>query len=201
MSTRDPHARLIACPECDALYEANPALRLDCARCHRRLVSPDRRAGLGVILLSILSVVLIWGAVTQPFLSIERFWVTRDATLLHAALAFEGPLAWLSVAVLTLVLVLPAVRLGLSLYVLGPLVAGRSPLPGAMRAFRWSEALKPFSMAEIFILGAGVALVKIVSLAQVTVGPAFWMFAALVVAIWVQDRLTCRFSVWEALER
>jgi paraquat-inducible protein A len=201
METTDPHSRLIACPECDALYEANPALRLECRRCHRLLVAPDRRAGLGVILLSLLSALLIWGAVTQPFLSIERFWVTRDATLLEAAFAFEGPFAWLSLAVLGFVLVLPALRLGLSLYVLGPLVAGRSPLPGAMRAFRWTEALKPWSMAEIFALGAGVALVKIVALAEVTVGPAFWMFALLVVAIWVQDRLTCRFSVWEALER
>ena len=124
MSPPDPHARRIACPECDTLYDANPALRLVCARCKTVLVAPDRTAGLGVILLSLASTALIWGAVSQPFLSIERFWITRDATLVETVLAFEGPLLWLSLAVLTMVLVLPALRLGLSLYVLGPLVAG-----------------------------------------------------------------------------
>ena len=70
-----------------------------------------------------------------------------------------------------------------------------------MRAFRLSEALKPWSMAEIFAIGAGVALIKIANLAEVTLGPAFWMFCLLVVLIWIGDRMTCRHSVWEALER
>lgn len=200
METEDPHARLIACPDCDALHEANPALALDCVRCHARLVSPHRKAGLRVILVSFASVLLIWGALTQPFLSIERFWITRDATLLEAALAFEGPLFWLSLTVLALILVLPALRLALSIYVLGPLALGRPPLPGARRAFGWVDSLRPWSMAEIFALGAGVALIKIADLAEVTPGPAFWMFALLVVLIWAQERLTCRFSVWEALK-
>lgn len=201
MSAADPHARLIACPECDTLHDANPALRLKCRRCGTVLVAPDRRAGIGVILLSLASTALIWGAVSQPFLSIERFWITRDATLIEAALAFEGPFLWLSLTVLTVVLVLPALRLGLSIYVLGPMVAGKRALPGARRAFRWSEALKPWSMAEIFAFGAGVALIKIADMAEVTPGPAFWMFCGLVVLIWVGDRMTCRHSVWEALER
>lgn len=201
MSTADPHSRRIACPECDTLHDANPALRLVCARCGTVLVAPDRRAGLGVILLALASTALIWGAVTQPFISIERFWITREATLIEAALAFEGPFLWLSLTVLAFVLVLPALRLGLSLYVLGPLVTGRPALPAARRAFRWSEALKPWSMAEIFALGVGVALIKIADMAEVTLGPAFWMFCALVVLIWVGDRMTCRHSVWEALEQ
>jgi len=201
MSFTDPHARRIACPECDTLHDANPSLHLVCARCDTVLVAPGRRAGLGVILVSLASTALIWGAASQPFLSIERFWITRDSTLIETALAFEGSFRWLSLAVLTFILVLPAIRLGLSLYVLAPLVAGKKALPGAMQAHRWSEALKPWSMAEIFALGTGVALVKVADMAEVTLGPAFWMFCALVVLIWVSDRMTCRHSVWEALER
>jgi paraquat-inducible protein A len=87
----------------------------------------------------------------------------------------------------------------LTFYVALPLVLGKKALPGAATAFRWSEVLRPWSMAEIFVLGCGVALVKIVAMAEVTFGPAFYMFAIAVVLIWVTDRLICRHNVWKGL--
>lgn len=192
---------LIACPDCDALFEVKAETRLVCTRCHRVLIDPARRAGAKVLVLALLSVALVYGAVTQPFLTIERFWISSEATLLQTALAFEGPLLILSLTMLALVLVLPALRLGLSIYVLAPIVSGAAPLPGARAAYRWAETLRPWTMAEIFILGIGVALFKVVDMAEVSFGPALWMFAALVVLLWAQDTLTCRYSVWKALER
>ncbi|NNE81713.1 MAG: paraquat-inducible protein A [Silicimonas sp.] len=195
---------LIACPQCDALYRVEPdvgAARLDCDRCHSVLIAPSRRAGIRIILLALASVALVVGAATQPFLSIRRFGLERDATLLDTALAFTGPLFILSLAVLCVVLLLPMVRLLLSLYVLGPLVLARRALPGARTAFRMFEILRPWSMAEIFALGAGVALIKIVDLAHVTLGPAFWMFCGFVVLLMIQNTLMCRWSVWKALDQ
>ena len=87
----------------------------------------------------------------------------------------------------------------LALYVLAPIVADRPPARGALRAFRWSEALRPWSMAEIFAIGCAVALVKVSDLATVTFGPAFWMFSALVILVVVQESFICRWSVWNAL--
>ena len=107
----------------------------------------------------------------------------------------------LSVAVLSLVLLLPVTRLVLTLYVVTPIVAGRPPLPGAKRAFRVAEALKPWSMAEIFALGGGIALIKIVDLAHVSLGPAVWMFGGFVVLMAVQNTLVCRWSLRSALDR
>ena len=101
---------------------------------------------------------------------------------------------------MALILFLPALRLGLTLYVLLPPVLGLRPLTGAATAFRWSESLRPWSMAEIFIVGCGVALVKIVAMAEVSFGPAFYMFAAAVVLLWVQDRMLCRYSLWRAFD-
>lgn len=150
-------------------------------------------------MVALVSAGLIYGAVTLPFLTIKRFWMSNDATLIETALAFEGPLLILSLAVLALILVLPALRLGLTLYVLAPLVVGMGALPGAATAFRWSETLRPWSMAEIFVIGCGVALVKIVAMAEVTFGPAFYMFAVAVVLIWVQDKMICRHALWEAV--
>lgn len=191
---------LFACPTCDALYEPRGEQRLDCDRCHRVLIAPERRAGLWQVGIALATAALIYGAVVLPFLTIKRFWISNDTTLVEAALAFDGPLLVLSVAVLSLILLLPALRLGLTLYVMLPVVMGIGALPGAARAFRWSESLRPWSMAEIFIIGCGVALFKIVAMAEVTFGPAFYMFAAAVVLLWVQDRILCRHSLWKAVD-
>ncbi len=193
--------RLIACPVCDAVYEPKLQEKLACERCHTVLYAPERGLSLRILVVAIISAGLIYGAVAFPFLSVERFWISNEATLIETALAFEGPLLVLSISVLLLILVLPALRLAFTLYVLGPLVLGTRALPGAATVFRWSEALRPWSMAEIFVIGCGVALVKIVALANVTFGPAFYMFAAAVVLIWVQDRWLCRASLWRAIER
>lgn len=199
MTNADPIDTLIACPTCDALYDAPEGRRLECSRCHTVLAAPERRVGGQALAVALASAGLIYGAVTLPFLRIERYWIANETTLVGTALAFDGPLLILSLSVLLLILVLPALRLALTLYVLGPLVLGRRALPGSATAFRWSETLRPWSMAEIFAIGCGVALVKIVAMAEVTFGPAFYMFAAAVVLIWVQDRMLCRASLWKAI--
>ena len=61
------------------------------------------------------------------------------------------------------------------------------------------ERLRPWSMAEIFALGCAVSLTKIADLATVSLGPAFWMFAGLVVVTVAQDRIVDRWSVWRAI--
>ena len=80
-------------------------------------------------------------------------------------------------------------------------MAGRAPWPRAKAAFTWAERLKPWSMVEIFVLGCAVALFKIVDLANVALGPAFWMFVALVILMTVQNTYMCRWSVWKDLDR
>lgn len=192
---------LIACPTCDAIYTSNGTERLACTRCHRVLVQPEKRAGLQLLGLSLLALGLIYGAVTTPFLTVKRFWMTTDATLIQTALAFEGVVGVLALICLCVILVLPALRAGLTTYVVAPLVLAKPALPFSRQAFAWVERLRPWSMAEIFLVGAGVALFKITALAEVSFGPAFYMFAVLVVVLWAQDASMCRHSVWKALEK
>ena len=69
-----------------------------------------------------------------------------------------------------------------------------------MRAFRLSEALRPWSMAEIFTIGTAIALVKVADLANVVYGPAFWMFVALIVLVVLKDAIMCRHTIWALLD-
>jgi len=122
-------------------------------------------------------------------------------SILDAALAFSGGfMIFLSLATAALIIFIPLLRALLTLYVLVPLVLDRAPARHAIRAFRLSEALRPWSMAEIFAIGCAVALVKITDLATVTFGPAFWMFGILVVLVIAKDNFMCKWSVWNALE-
>lgn len=201
----DP-ADLIACPRCDAVYRAvqpAPGERAVCARCHTVLIAPRRRAGEQLIAVALAVVVLVVAATLAPFLAIEAGGRAHASSVLDAALAFAGagPAALLALAVAALIVFVPVLRALLVIYVLAPIVANRPPAPGAAAAFRLSDDLKPWSMAEVFAIGCAVALVKIADLAQVHFGPAFWMFAALMVLVVVQDGFMCRYSVWKSLER
>ncbi|WP_368373036.1 paraquat-inducible protein A [Rubellimicrobium arenae] len=194
---------LIACPECDALYRAAdvaPGSRATCARCHSVLISPRRHAGMAIIALAMTAVVLVAGSLWFPFLRIEARGLWQEATLWEVATSFiGGPLLLVSLAVTAAIVVLPLARAMLILYTLVPIVFDRPPRPLAARAFRLAEEMRPWSMAEIFAIGCAVSLVKIADLAQVSLGPAFWMFAGLVVVTVAQDQIVCRWSVWHSI--
>ncbi|SIO02275.1 paraquat-inducible protein A [Rhodovulum sp. ES.010] len=197
---------LIACPHCDAVYrvvQPRPGERAVCARCHTVLIAPRRQAGERLIAVALTVVVLVVAATFAPFLAIEIGGRQHASSVLDAALAFvsAGPIALLALAVAALIVFIPVLRALLVIYVLTPLVLDRPPAPGAATAFRMSEALRPWSMAEIFAIGCAVALVKVSDLAQVHFGPAFWMFSGLVVLVVLQDTFMCRYSVWKSLDR
>lgn len=197
-------AELIACPQCDALYRVRALShgeRSDCLRCHTELMAPRRKAGMVIIMLALSVMILIFAALWLPFLSISRAGFSNSATLVDAALVFSGgPLFLLAVAVLAVIVLIPLTRVLLLVYVLLPVVFDRPPAPRARSAFRLSEALRPWSMAEIFVIGCAVSLVKVADLARIDFGPAFWLFSSVVVILLVQESFMCKWSVWKSLE-
>ncbi|SLN24456.1 Inner membrane protein YebS [Aquimixticola soesokkakensis] len=196
---------LIACPSCDALYHVRvPQVgeRATCARCETVLIAPKSNAMLRIVALSITNLILVVSALFLPFLSISRAGFYNATSIMDAILAFaQGPMFLLSIAVGALIVVVPMARMLLTLYVVAPLEFGAAPLPRAAQAFRLFESLKPWSMAEIFVLGCGIALVKVADLATVDFGAAFWMMGVLVVVVLLQDNLMDRWSIWRALEK
>lgn len=201
----DDLSQLIACPNCDAIYQAQTpgsGQRAVCARCRTVLMTPRKRAGMQIIALALATVILVIGAAVFPFLQIDAAGARNAVSVLDAALAFSGGILFVvSALTVLMILFIPLLRVLLVLYVLIPVVFDRPPARHAAKAFRVSEALRPWSMAEIFALGCAVALIKVADLAQIAMGPAFWMFAVLVVLVVVQDNFMCRWSVWSSLEK
>ena len=198
-----PRSDLIACPVCDATFalaEPSKGQQAKCARCGTVLISPRHKAGKRIMALCMSIFVLICAASVLPFLSVQTGGISNAVSVLDVALAFShGPLVPLTFTTACLIFFIPVLRVVLSIYVLAPLVADRPPARHAAGAFRMVEALRPWSMAEIFAIGCAVALIKISALVEVSFGPAFWMFAILVVLVVVQENVICRWSVWNAL--
>ena len=199
-----PLETLIVCPVCDATYQLQrpeKGERAVCVRCHKVLIAPRTKAGMQIIALSIAVVVLIIAASVFPFLQISAAGRSNAVSILDAAFTFaDGPLLVLALFTAAFIIFVPLLRMLLTLYVLVPVVLDRPPARHSIVAFRWSEAMRPWSMAEIFAIGCAVALVKVADLATVSFGPAFWMFGVLVVLVIAQDGFMCRWSVWNSLE-
>ena len=197
-------AGLIACPRCDALYQEiahRDGTTLRCQRCNAVLAR--RRAGSfsQLIALSLTSVVLMVAAVFFPFLEISRMGIGNATSIFGVALAFShGLLLPLTFAVLAMIVGLPVIRAVLLVYVLLPLALRRRPARHATRAFRLSEELRPWSMAEIFVIGTAVAMVKLSGMANVSLGPAFWAFCALLMVSAASRVFTSAATIWDALE-
>lgn len=196
---------LIACPICDALHRsvAVPSGgRLRCRRCGTVLMSNRRNAMDRTLAAAFASVILMTGAVLFPFLELDAVGLHRSASVLDAALAFSsGLMVPLALAVGLLIIVIPVIRALLLSYTILPLRLGRPPLPAAQDAFRLASRLKPWSMAEIFIIGVVVALVKVAGMASITLGPAFWAMACLVLLVVYEATSLCERSLWQTLDR
>lgn len=203
--TLPPLDRLIACPDCDLLHEIAPLTegqRARCRRCHSLLFAPRERAFVQVILLSLTVAILMVGAVFFPFLEISVGGVSHTSSIYDTAMAFsEGILLPLSLAVMLLIVLLPLLRVAALIYTLLPMANGRPPWRHAARAMRLAEVVQPWSMAEIFVIGTTVALVKIGGMATVGLGPAFWAFAVLVVIVTLKDALMCEWTIWSTIEK
>ena len=195
---------LVCCPVCDALHEigeVEDGTRLRCVRCATTISVGRPEAIVRIVVLASTSLILMTIVVFYPFLELRNGVFTSRASVFQTVMSFsQGIMAPLSIAVAFFVIILPVARLGTLIWALGPLTLNRVPLPGAAFALRWAENLKPWAMAEIFMVGVAVALVKLADLATLSMGPAFWSFAAIVLITSLQDTQMSKHSIWSALD-
>ena len=199
-----PNQDLIACPHCDTLH-ANASLpdgaKAHCARCGALLKTERSTAIVTVLALAITSLLLMIAAVSFPFLDLSVAGKTNSTSVIGAVMAFSDTFTLpLAAAVAAFIILLPLLRLAAIILAIVPIASGTTPTRTARRAFGFSETLRPWSMAEIFIVGVAVALVKVAGIATISFGPAFWAFTILVILTFFQDTLICRYSIWRALD-
>lgn len=194
----------MACPKCDLLHNDPGTVEnctISCSRCGAVLAAPRKGAFTRVLVLAMTAMILMVAAICFPFLELNVAGLNNRTSILDAILAFSsGLLLPLSFTVAALVVLIPSLRFAAIAYTLWPLVFNFRPFRHAQSVFRLAEVLRPWSMAEIFIVGVAVALVKVAGLATISMGPAFWAFCALVIVTALQDNFMCRRTIWKSLE-
>lgn len=199
----DSLSDLIACPKCDALHrvpQVETGAQARCVRCGTVLMAPREGAMTRIVMLSLTALILMIAAVFFPFLELSTHGLGRKSSVFDAVLAFsDGLMLPLSFAVAALIVVLPIARFLALIYVFAPMALGWAPARHARAVFKIAEHIRPWAMAEVFIIGVAVALVKVAGLAQVTLGPAFWAFVGLVIITVLKDNFMCRVTVWQTL--
>jgi len=86
------------------------------------------------------------------------------------------------------------------LYVLVPLGFGFKA-PGAADVFRWMGHVQVWSMAEVFVLGVLVSLVKLADMAEIVPGIALWALGLLIPTLTAAMASLDPDEVWDRLDR
>jgi len=196
-------SELIACHECDAIYQRLNLKHREiahCERCGAELERNVERQVAHMVPLAIASLIVFIIANSFPIAQIEIQGIRSDTTLLGAVIALsnEGMLS-VAMLVLTTTMLFPLLQLLILLYLLLPLQHD-----GTMAGFnllaRLLLLLRPWGMVEVFLLGVLVAIIKLSSLASVIPGVALWAFAGLTVLLVLVVTFSPRY-LWQLAER
>jgi paraquat-inducible protein A len=182
--SRTESMRSLACHDCDALLSVPKGVlaTFSCPRC-RCIVLRRVPGGLGSSLAFYLAAaVLFIVGNCFPIVQIMAGGNSVQTTLIGAVRALHAEhMNLIAILVLLTTIVIPAVELFCTTSVL-LLAETRHPFRTLAYFFRLRQALKPWNMVEILMLGAIVAIVKLGSLASVVVGIGLWALAAFMIA-------------------
>lgn len=193
---------LVACHECDLLQRlpSGPVRgRIRCVRCDGVL---DRRGHEVITMplaLGISALTLLVVSNSFPLLEFSIQGQRDSIYLLGGIWALYGQgMPLLASVVLLTTLIAPALHVGLLIYVYLPLRFGRQPAAFAS-ALRLLQAVMPWSMLEIFLLGVLVAGVKLAEQATIVPGPAAWALGVLVVLLAAASTQVHPQHLWERI--
>jgi len=178
---------LLACPHCDLLQREVALGRgtlARCARCHFVLDRPYDENVDRPLAFTLAAAVLFILANAFPIVGLEIANQHTTATLISTAWALyeQQHMKFLGALVFFTTVLVPTIQLSAMTYVLLLLKFDRTPrfLPHALRAL---QAVRPWGMVEVFLLGLLVSLVKLAGMAEVMPGPGLWAFGGLLMMI------------------
>lgn len=177
---------ILICRDCDTVYRAVPLRRGDVAVCRRcdavlaRYFGANADTGLALVCAAAIFFAI---ANLTPILSIDIGGVETRANIWFAVRSLQE--GWIAVAALGLAFttfLVPAVQIALLLWVLLFARLGRRP-PAFGLIMKLLHRMRPWSMTEVFLLGALVAIVKLSNWVPITTGAGIWAMAALTMVL------------------
>ncbi|MFW8600373.1 paraquat-inducible protein A [Desulfobacterota bacterium M19] len=195
---------LIACHDCDLLFRARPLRnneRAACPRCgavlyHKRPQTINR-----ALIYSLTALIFFGLANSFPFMTFQLQGREQVTFLTSGGFELLQQGFWgLGVLVLAVGVLLPLLKIIGTLYVLLPLefnlVAWK-----AKETFKLVEAITPWAMMEVLMLGVIVAYVKLIDITTIVLGTSLYSFAALIIFMTLSTAALEPIEVWTRLEQ
>jgi len=201
-----PIDNLVACHSCDLLHEKTAlgeGEKAWCSRCGSLLYRTNDNTIEISLALTIASLLLFLFAQLLPFLSID---VDGNKTTIYLVSTIDTlsqlDNLLLSISGALFLVIIPFGVLLLDLLLLSALYGNKRPLTlFARQLLLLIGRLAPWNMLEIFLLGVLVTIVKLASIAEITLHQGFWAFVALVVInLFVSTTLEPE-ELWQAIDR
>lgn len=197
---------LIACRNCDLLHRKvalGDREKAWCSRCGSLLYRSNDNSIEVALALTIASLLLFLFAHLLPFLSIDADG-NKSTIYLISTIDTLSQLdnLLLVVAGMLFLVAIPLGVLLLDVMLLGALYSNRRPLTlFARQLLLLGGRLAPWNMLEIFLLGVLVTIVKLASMAEITLHQGFWAFVALVmINLFISTTLEAE-ELWQAVAR
>jgi paraquat-inducible protein A len=152
-----------------------------------------------VLALTLSGVITLIIANVFPFISLNLEGVSQETTLITGALElYQQDMQPVAILVLATGMMFPILVLVGLTYLLIPLKIGRIPWKMAP-VFRLVLFAQPWAMMEVFLLGIVVALVKLSSMATVTLGIGLYAFVGLVFIMAAMNASLNPENIWARL--
>ncbi len=196
-----PAAELIGCADC-GLVQLLPPVPADaiaeCVRCKRGFAPPARGSIDSALALTLAALLLLLPATLLPLMRVTSFGVQRLNWLPTGVEAlWNDGFGTLSAVVFVFSIAIPFAYLGLMICVLGGIrMRADAPLG---KLFRWTAALRPWVMLEVYLVGCCVAYTRLESVGSVSVRAGGWCLLAATLAAVLASLKLDEQSVWDAL--
>lgn len=190
------------CPDCDWVVEVpvSSAQPVKCPRCQHVLGGGKAVSENDTLALALAALILALVSLRLPFVSYSVSGVMQSMTLLDTSaelLHFHERL--LAILVLFTVWVIPVLYLLAVSWILLQLIRSQQLSSFTLYLIRTIVQLRVWMMADVFLLGALVSLIKISGLAAVDLAPGFYTFIGFVILqLWVANNVS-RYQLWHRL--
>ena len=176
----------IRCAQCDLLQrldELHAGQQAACARCGHPVCSVPLHPFDTPLAYALTALILLALSCAFPLLNLHIAGVVSEMTFLSSAKALiDADFGVVANVLLSCVLLAPAVFLCAVIY-LSMALKCSTRFPGMRSVLRLAIRLEPWMMADVFVMGILVSLIKLASLAQIGLGWSFWAMLLFAIAL------------------
>jgi len=201
---------LLACRDCGQIHRLPAGLLTDrwllCRQCGRRLWRSPRVGLDHPLAYAAGAIILFLIANTFALFEISLVGDHRSGLVMSGAAQltrYDVGVAGVGVLVALISVIFPAVALSLIFAVLARLVVAHGEnarsRPAVAAAWKLARHLRPWSMLDVYLLGAVVAYTRLNRLADVVIGAGGYALAALVLVLVLIEQSLGRQRIWRAI--